>query len=85
MKCQEERQEEGRGSRGRGWNPCYVDGVLLYVHTHGACVSLVQELLPLVVTFSIPLPSEVDQNAPEIQQISLQYNVAIHLKPVCVC
>ena len=43
----------------------------------------VQELLPLVVTVVLPLPNQaVDQNAPEIQRIALQYNVAIHLKPV---
>ena len=44
-----------------------------------------QELLPIVVTFNLPMPGRVDSNSYEIQQIMLTYNVNIHIKPVREC
>ncbi len=34
------------------------------------------------MTITLPITGQVDQNSPDIQRIALQYNVAIHLKPV---
>lgn len=41
----------------------------------------IRELLPVVVTFNLPLPGYVDPNSPDIQQMMLQYSVNIHIKP----
>ena len=45
-------------------------------------VSSMQGLLPLVVTFTLPLSGYLDPNASELQQIMMAYNVVIHMKPV---
>ena len=36
-----------------------------------------------MVTFTLPLPGHIDPNSADIQQMMLQYNVTIHIKPVC--
>ncbi|CAI8029150.1 Protein bicaudal C homolog 1-B [Geodia barretti] len=41
----------------------------------------IRELLPVVVTFTLPLPGHIDPNSSDIQQMMLQYNVTIHIKP----
>jgi len=41
-----------------------------------------QGLLPVSVTFTLPMPGQIDTNSPELQQMNLTYNVSIHVKPV---
>ena len=36
----------------------------------------------MVVTFNLPLPGQIDPNSSDVQQMMLQYNVTIHIKPV---
>ena len=36
-----------------------------------------------MVIFTLPLPGHIDPNSADIQQMMLQYNVTIHIKPVC--
>ncbi|XP_064388717.1 protein bicaudal C homolog 1-B-like isoform X2 [Halichondria panicea] len=41
----------------------------------------IRGLVPLVMTFTLPLSGYVDANSPDLQQMMLAYSVNIHIKP----
>ena len=58
---------------------------MLYIFTKlNMRFSTLQELQPIVVSLSLPLPAHVtvDHNSPDMVQIGQTYNVNIHIKPV---
>ena len=61
---------------------CLVNHSVQHYHDILLCLLSPQGLLPLVMTFTLPLSGYLDTNSPDIQQMMLAYSVNIHIKPV---